>query len=156
MSISAVPTFPAFERCADFQVRISSALAAARAILHSEALPIHKRELLGICIWKLSEAEATRKYATRYMSVRALGQPAQQLAHEHVFERSKLARALIAGELAIDDLPDLAIACVVTREEHRRLNQVSRADPTLDGWDRYRAASIAVVDRAENLWKITP
>ena len=40
-------------------------------------------------------------------------------------------------------------ACVVTVAEHKRLTELSRARPDLEGWDRYEAAGIEVVDRGE-------
>lgn len=119
-----------------------------RAILAaSDVLPTHKRELLSICLWKVTEAEGG-KYGTRFRSRAALQAPRTELAHEHVEERAKLAQLLLEHPDRVDDVIARAIGCVVTRTEHRRLTEVGRARPELDGWARYEAAGIEVVDLA--------
>ena len=117
-----------------------------RAILDAPGvLPAHKRELLSICFWKVTEAEGG-KYGTRFRSRAALAAPRAELAHEHVVERAKLARWLLEHPDRVDDAIARAVACVVTRAEHRQLSAVSRAQPELEGWARYEAAGIEVVD----------
>lgn len=156
MNADGLPEYAAFACRPDAGQRITSALAAARAILASDAIPTHKRELLGVCLWQLSQAEGRSKYSTRFMSLAAIHRPTNALAHEHVHERAKLIRSLMSGELSIEMISRFAIACIVTREEHARLNVICRANPSLHGWDRYRAASIPVIDRALNCWLIPP
>lgn len=151
-----LPVFSAYQRHANATQHVASALCAARAILDSEAMPVHRRELLGICLWKLSEAAGLSKYATRCVSLAALDRPVKELAHEHVYERAKLVRLLMSGCLALDELADFAIACVVLRTQHRVLSAISCAQPSLDGWARYRAASVAVIDRERKCWLIAP
>jgi hypothetical protein len=43
---------------------------------------------------------------------------------------------------------DNACGCVVTIEEHDALTRIDRQDKEVDGWDRYRRAGIAVIDRS--------
>jgi len=148
----ALPSFAPYVRRIDADARIASALNAVRALLVADLLPAHRRELLGVCLWKLSLAEPPDKYATRFVSATALRCARRSLAHEHVHERAKLVRALIDGAVSPERLPEFALACVVTREEHARLGVESRRDPSLDGWDRYRKAGIAVVDRGRGCW----
>ena len=69
-----------------------------------------------------------------------------KLQHEHVIEKQKLVSALIAGQESIEDIVETAIGCVVTKAEHRILTAVSRSEPTLDGWNRYKKAGIKVFD----------
>jgi hypothetical protein len=148
----ALPSFAPYVRRIDADARIASALSAIRALLVADLLPAHRRELLGVCLWKLSLAEPLDKYATRFVSAASLGRTRRSLAHEHVYERAKLVRALIDGAMAPERLPEFAFACVVTREEHACLGVESRRDPSLDGWARYREAGIAVVDRERGCW----
>jgi hypothetical protein len=129
--------------------RASSATAAVRAILAApdapDVLPSHRRELLSLCLWKITEAEGG-KYGTRFRSRAALSAPRAELAHEHVYERQKLVDALLAAPADDDAVVARAVGCVVTRREHARLTAVSRARPELDGWERYEAAGVKVVD----------
>ena len=150
------PSFPPYRHHPRAQVRVESGLRAASAILAAEILPEHKRELLSICLWKLSLAEGASKYDTRFVSAGALGKPVRLLQHEHVHERARLTRALILGEIAIESLRALVFPCTVLREEHTRLTALARSAPHLEGWERYRSACIAVIDRQEGTWLIEP
>lgn len=152
----ALPAFPNHARRPDADERIASALNAVRAILAAELVPAHKRELLSVCIWKLTLAEPVNKYATRFVSPAALACARNDRVHEHVVERSKLVRSLMDGSLRPEQLPSSAVACVVTRDEHARLARAAAANAGLEGWDRYRAAAIPVVDCAERRWQIDP
>jgi len=149
-----LPPFPPFRRRPDAEARIQSALHAIRCILAAESvLPEHKTELLSICLWKITEAEGFGKYETRFVSTGSLDRPASGLAHDHVHERAKLVRGLLDGSLSVEALREHAIACTVSRDEHHLLGSVPKQ---LDGWDRYRAAGIAVIDRGAGLWWIRP
>lgn len=134
-----------FFRRHDADSRIESAICAIRALLPLPLLPAHKRELLSICIWKLTEADGG-KYGTRFRSEAALTAPRSKLAHEHVYQRARMVRAMLAEPHRLEELARRAIGCVVTREEHKRLNALGVARPDLDGWQRYEAAEIHVVD----------
>ena len=132
----------------DADARRSSARRAIAALLPLELYPAHKRELLSICLWKLSEAEGLSKYRTRLCSQRALKAKPALLAHEHVYERKKLVAQLMADPSSLDQVLARAIGCTVTRQEHARLSAISRERPDLEGWERYRAAGVRVVDTA--------
>jgi hypothetical protein len=137
-----------FRRKRQADDRIASAVSAMRAILNADGvLPVHKRELLSLCLWKITEAEGG-KYGTRFRSRAALTAARAELAHEHVEERARLANHLLEHPDRVEDVVTRAIACVVTREEHRQLSALSRARPDLDGWARYEAAGIEVIDLA--------
>jgi hypothetical protein len=151
-----LPAFAEFMPHPDARKRIESALNAVRALLAADLIDAHKRELLSVCIWKLSLAEGKSKYTTRFMSAASSGRIARHLAHEHVHERAKLVSALLSGALAPDNLSALAVACTVTRDEHVRLTAVGKVDPSIDGWERYRIASVAVIDCAQACWHIAP
>jgi hypothetical protein len=135
-----------FRRHVDADARASSARCAIAALLPLDLYPAHKRELLSICLWKLSEADGLSKYLTRFCSREALEADRSELAHEHVFERKKLVEQLIAGTASVEEVAGCAVGCTVTRKEHARLSAISRRRPELDGWDRYRAARVRVID----------
>jgi hypothetical protein len=125
-----------------------SAIALARhivAIRHPDILPAHLRRALDAAIWAYTKADG--KYSTRYRSVGALGEMnRRRLTHEHVVTRKLLVDRMLAEPQRVGEILATAVACVVTREEHRRLSEATRADPSLEGWDRYAAAGIEVVD----------
>lgn len=130
------------------QERVRSAKAAIRALLTLDLYPSHKRELLSICLWKLTEAESRGKYNLRYQTPAALEAAVQERQHEHVVERKKIVEALIAEPDRMDEILQGVVGCTVTKDEHRRLTELSRSRPDLEGWERYEAAGIAVEDLA--------
>jgi hypothetical protein len=130
----------------DANDRVRSAVTAAEAILALDLYPAHKRELLSVCIWKITEAAPMSKYQTRFRSRATFAVPESELAHDHVYQRKRLVDEMIAHPEEVGRILLTAVACVVTRMEHDRLIQVSREDPDLDGWERYKKAEIDVVD----------
>jgi hypothetical protein len=86
------------------------------------------------------------KYQTRFRSQASLSAPESELAHEHVNQRKRMVDEMIAHPEEVSRILQTAVACVVTRSEHDRLNRVSRENPDLDGWERYKKAEIHVVD----------
>ena len=121
--------------------RITSAVTALRAILPLDLYAAHKRELIDVCIWKITEADG--KYKTRYWSEGALDSPRSQWRHEHVFEKKELIQRLLGGEKLGCVLAD-TVACIVTKEEHLLLGASSSS-----GWKRYRDAGIQVFDTTD-------
>jgi hypothetical protein len=134
-----------YKRRADRCARIESAEKAIKAIIPLEILEAHKRELLGVCIWKITEAEG--KWNVRFRSEKALSN-SDDLRHEHVYERKHLIDRLISGE-SVDSVIRDAIACIVTQDEHLVLSR-----QTSSGWNRYRGAGIKVFDLEESRWVI--
>jgi hypothetical protein len=51
-------------------------------------------------------------------------------------------RLLRANPEDVERILERATACTITMDEHRRLNTYAH----LDGWERYRAAGIVVID----------
>ncbi len=92
-----------------------------------------------MAIWKYTEARG--KYETRYSTPAAL-QKGAKIRHEHVIPRKTLRLALLKHPHRLEQIMCLAIACLVTHEEHQLLN-----GPNF-GWGRYRAAGLTVVDRS--------
>lgn len=96
----------------------------------------------------MKATELDGKLNTRYSSRGALeAEPDTKLNHEHVIERKKLVGRMLAGEPVAGVLPD-AVACIVTVDEHKLLTELSLDQPDLEGWKRYQAAGIEVIDRS--------
>jgi hypothetical protein len=107
------------------------------------------RELIGICIGKITEADG--KLNTRFRSVGSLDATREtKLQHEHVLEMKKLISDLIDRRETVESVIEKAIGCVVTRDEHSILSAVSKKEPELHGWERYKRAGIRVFDLEEN------
>ena len=137
---------------------VDSAIAHAHAILASPGLVRHKRRLLDVCIWHVSEAEG--KYGVRYWSEGICDLVAQHgnlkavrklrplpVRHEHVMPRKPLIDAMLADPDCVDRvLRHEVCACLVTADEHRRL------DNHLSGFARYHAAGIRVWDTETEQW----
>ena len=66
--------------------------------------------------------------------------------HELVHERRELIDRLLAGE-DVDVVLCDAIACLVSKEEHRRLATAGGR-----GWQRYKSAAIKVYDVSLRKW----
>jgi hypothetical protein len=62
-----------------------------------------------------------------------------------VTRKSVVDRLLADPERCAEALQS-AIACCVLREEHRELTALDRADRGLEGWGRYVAARVDVID----------
>ncbi len=112
-----------------------------------EILPEHQRECLNIALWKLTLAESVDKHRTRYCSEAAFANPAAELRHDHVFQRSYMVDKLTkCAPSEIASIIERAVGCTITREEHSALNWHKH----LDGWARYEAAGIKVRDASSN------
>ena len=120
--------------------REAEAHRTVRAVLALDICLRHKRELLSVCLWKLTEARPASKYALRFRTFDALAGTGP-LRHEHIHQRKHLVTALLSGE-TLESAMSRVIACTVTQAEHRRLGE----SMDCDGWERYRRAGLRVVD----------
>jgi len=135
---------PTYVKHKDHEVRIHSAVTAIEAILPLDLYPSHKKELLSVCIWKITEADGKAK--VRYWSEGAIENNNSKLQHEHVHERQELIARLLSGE-AVNSVVADAVACIVTKEEHTKLGSASN-----HGWQRYKDTGIRVYDAKEQQW----
>ena len=136
---------PKYNPHKDRDDRIKSAVTAIKTLLDLELYPSHKKELISVCIWKITEADG--KLRTRYRSLGSLkAGSGTKLQHDHVFERKSLIQRLLNQREEVQTVLNDAIGCVVTKEEHDHLTRVSRESPDLEGWDRYKVAGIQVFD----------
>jgi len=135
---------PVYVEHKDRAVRISSAITAIKTIAPLDLYAAHKKELISVCIWKITEADG--KLKVRYWSEGAVSTQEAKLQHEHVHERKELIARLLSGEVVESVVAD-ALACMVTKDEHHRLGASSRT-----GWQRYKDAGIRVYDAKEKQW----
>jgi hypothetical protein len=124
---------------------LESAITLVQATLALNILEAHKRDVINGMLWSITQARG--KYTTRFRSTAALHAPPDtKLQHEHVITRKALTDAIMREPHRARELLRTAIGCVVTRDEHQRLTQVTREQPHLHGWERYTAAYIDIVD----------
>lgn len=128
------------------------AIALARfAVTSPDLRDVTRKELLSkYVLILLTHGTSHGKYGTRYRSADALDvMDPSTLEHEHVYPRKWLIEQLMAVPEGVEMiLNTFAIACTVTKDEHRRLEAAERTDPDLIGWERYHAAGVAVTDLA--------
>ncbi len=135
---------PIYKFHKDRDERLRSAKEAITALLKLDLYLAHKKELLDVCIWKITEADG--KYKTRYWSEGATKSEEKYWRHEHVHEKKELITRLIKGE-RLETVFDDMVACTVTKEEHSLLSKSSS-----QGWQRYRDANIKVYDSMKSQW----
>lgn len=120
---------------------LESATKLVEAILGLDVLDAHKRDVINGMLWSITQARG--KYATRFRSTAACAAPkGTKLQHEHVIPRKELVAAIMNEPARTREILSTAIACTVTAEEHKHLTLISRQQPHLKEWDRYRAAGI--------------
>jgi hypothetical protein len=139
---------------------ISGAWDLYQAVLKL-GLPLDReRGILDEILWGISE-EGSRgnKYNIRYFTPAALAyQKAnpkripgvrRSIIHEHVFPRKEIREELSKAYWQTDRrkfeeiLRTKVVACVVTREEDKKLSSLGKG---ASGWDRYAKAGIEVID----------
>ena len=62
---------PEYKKHKDHEKKIKSAITAIKAILPLELYLAHKKELLSICIWKITEADGKYNASTILVKRRA-------------------------------------------------------------------------------------
>lgn len=126
---------------------ITSATNAIGQILNMKnILDKHKKELLSVMIWKISEANG--KWNLNYLSEETLSEEDVSIYHEHVVTRQELIKLLLAQPDQYKKILSKVTACLVTKSEHNLLEKHKH----LSGWDRYKKAGIKVFDRKEKVW----
>jgi hypothetical protein len=138
-----------FKTHANADARKRSAINLVKTLLQKDLdiLAEHRKECLTIALWKLTEAEAQHKHRTRFCSENARHAQGKELRHDHVFQRANMIRRLLASQPdEVEAILGEAVACTITRKEHRLLNQYKH----LDGWERYSRANIAYIENEES------
>jgi len=130
--------YPAYKENEKKKTYLNSIKNNIIAILAANSEKHHKKDLLDICIWQITEIDG--KYNTRYRSEGAMDhQNWKEVRHEHVYPRKHLIDRLFEGN-DIDAVISEATACLVTKAEHEKLSH------TFIGWERYKNANIRVYD----------
>lgn len=130
----------------DADSKRKAALRLVEVIAPLDIDPAIKRKMLSHSLWFVTETEGTSKYRTRYMSRKAIGKDTKQLHHEHVIPRKVLVDAMVKEPHRAPAIAATAIGCTVTRKEHEVLTALDKAEPGLEGWERYRRAGVVVID----------
>lgn len=120
-------------------IRLAEAIVAADGVLLA-----HRRRALSNAVWWYTEADG--KHRVRYRSLGAMAEAdGARLQHEHVVTRKSLVDRMLQHPDQIASILGEAVACLVTKEEHRLLS----AQPSgAEGWRRYELAGVHVIDTA--------
>jgi hypothetical protein len=127
--------------------RRRSAVALVKLLLKDvpDLLNQHRVECLKVALFKLTEAETGKKHRLRFQSDAARSADKKLLRHDHVFQRGKMVEELLNVKSRpedVDKILDRAVGCVITKDEHVRLNRYNHKD----GWGRYQEAGMVVID----------
>lgn len=98
-------------------------------------------------LWRLSEGVGPtiphKFLEVHFRSLAAHASPvARGLQHDHVFQRAVIHEQILYQPDRASLTAAKVVACIVTKEEHKRLSKPSK----LDGWDRYKEARVEVID----------
>lgn len=128
--------------------QIENSKSIIKAVL---SLNIHrdmKKKVIDSMIWNITGANG--KYKLPYISVSAKNNPNLKVNHEHVSRKKMLIDDILQNPENLETILKQALACIVTVEEHDRLNKIDKDNPELDGWKRYELAEIDVWDTINN------
>ena len=131
---------------ADVKVKdkINSAINIALSVVELDILEQHKKKILTEVQWLISEANG--KYKTKYRTKESLNDKEHYIHHEHVFQRKKVTLKILNDTRQTKKILKNVIGCLVTVNEHEKLNAAEKKDPSLYGWERYKKAGIQVYD----------
>ncbi len=131
---------------ADRELRLQAAIAAADfALAQTEMHPTMRKRILVQATWEVTEVDG--KLTPKFRSPAAMSYDGPKyhsvLRHDHVFTRAGLIAQLLKDPSTTEQVLRAAVACLVTQDEHTRL---SAFDTMHEGWDRYLAAQVDVLD----------
>jgi len=106
-------------------------------------LPAHQRKLLSQAIWWYTECDG--KFTTRFRTAAVIGAEVVNVRHEHVVQRKGQIDRMLAHPERVEEVMASSVACVVSTAEHQQLEPFN----DLDGWPRYLAAGLTVLDMAD-------
>lgn len=103
------------------------------------------KKILDTLIWKITEINGKHEGVEKWSeeALKIIGNKRyyeKKLRHDHVFTRESLINELLEYPKRVDKILKKAVACIVTKEEHGRLNKIKN----VEGWDRYKEARISV------------
>lgn len=109
-----------------------------------------KRQTLDKILWNVTELDV--KYRCRYRSIDAYNSDEktedEKVQHEHVVTKKYLIQKMLDFPKLYKDILNIAVSCLVTKEEHKRLHKVEKEHKNegIEGWERYKKAKIKVKD----------
>jgi hypothetical protein len=135
---------------------------------YKDLVKLNARALVEPALWRLPEING--KYHTRFYSrevwertIKEGKLPSKtggkwnssraEVMLEHVVERSPLIQWIFEDPNRIDNLHNICIGCVVTKNESSKLHSKCGVDPN-NVWKRYLDAKVDVFDRMKNRWHI--
>lgn len=143
-----------YEPAKDAEEVVASAKTLAKVVLRSRLLDKHKKHILSVVQWLISEVDG--KYTTRYRSKKVVDLANKYLQssgkkvearrlkdikrkahgeliqHEHVNTRKYITNEIMENPDRVDSILDQVIGCVVSKSEHGKLRKRGT------GWARYR------------------
>ena len=127
----------------DYETRFLEVEKLIIAILNLDiSIPLKKRMLVH-ALWEITKPNGDFKGRFRSKAVLVIGTPIER---DHVYQKERIVRCLVEHPNEIRTALNDLIHCVVAKEEHQRLTQISRSKIELDGWQRYQEAGIEVLD----------
>lgn len=135
---------------------------------YSDLARYNARALVEPALWRLPEING--KYHTRFYSREVWERSLQEgklpsksggkwnntraeVMLEHVVERAPLISWLFEDPSRVEQVQDVCIGCVVTKQESAKLASKCGVDPN-NIWKRYLDAKVDVYDRMLNRWHV--
>lgn len=123
---------------------MASAVDLAQFAAFAEHLLLaHRRKLLSQAIWWYTECDG--KFTARYRTTVVVADEVVPVRHEHVVQRKGQIDRMLADPATVGEVMASSLACIVSVGEHEALKPYDH----LDGWARYAAAGISVLDMAD-------
>lgn len=139
------------------EIKTSAKNAIEHILLFNNVSEEHKKKLIDLLIWIISEAEG--KYKIPHVSDGVVQieksstskkEKIKNLRFEHVYKRENLKNQILSKEINAETLIERSIGCLVTLQEHSALHALNEY-PEIDGWQRYEKAKIKVFERKYDL-----
>ena len=124
----------------DLQARING-LQELISSIRDSSLPLDiKKRMLNHAVWEITRAlgDFSPEFRSKGVIEGPLG---AKIEREHVNKRKWIVEDVLAKKEPLDSILKRVIHCVVTKEEHARLNSIPSSK---DGWARYDAAGVEV------------
>lgn len=126
---------------------LSDVMTAVNAILELDINDSLKKRLVKDCVWEVTRIRGDFRGRFRSEGVMVSGNKIQR---DHVWQKARIIERILKKEEILNNIFDDIQHCVVTETEHKSLTAASKSDRLLDGWSRYRAAGIVVLDMQSN------
>ena len=130
---------------ADENERLNDVEALLETLCAVQINPRVKKMMLDRVVWLV--AQLTGDFYSRYRSHGTLRADGARIQRDHVHTRKFLVSELQIPGTNLRSIIERAHCCIVTREEHARLNRVPN---NFQGWARYHHAGVRVRNMQTN------